>query len=233
MEVHYHSCGLWLNQNYVVLAKFALGYLTPGLAMRLRSGNQVFQQFYRFASIHGLILYSEPYYNELGFAHLMGSKEAYIDGAQVGCLTKGGCRMLIKGTRAVQISLSLLSALVDMLIREFMKIGAKNCDKVCPSANLSQPQVTLWRKLLMDVGVIARILSDLQVYHYPAKVKCLLLPTKLFGRRNGKKASKADESSPSLMNWLMGDQVLEQVLIQGQKGSIEATMWEVVATIKD
>ncbi|WVZ18415.1 hypothetical protein V8G54_005737 [Vigna mungo] len=62
--------------------------------------------------------------------------------------------------------------------------------------------------------------------------KVHLLPTKLFGKHNGKKATKADESSPSLMNWLMGDQVLQQVLLQGQKGILEATTWE-VATIKD
>ncbi|WVZ17917.1 hypothetical protein V8G54_010899 [Vigna mungo] len=75
--------------------------------------------------------------------------------------------------------------------------------------NPSQPQVTLRKKLQMDVVGIAGVLTDLHVYHDdPAKVKCLLLPTKLFGRRNGKKATKVDESSPSLMNLLMGDQFL-------------------------
>lgn len=43
----------------------------------------------------------------------------------------------------------------------------------------------------------------------PAKVKRLLLPTKLFGSNDGKKATKSDESSPSLMNLLIGVKVLQ------------------------
>ncbi|BAT96956.1 hypothetical protein VIGAN_09028800 [Vigna angularis var. angularis] len=50
---------------------------------------------------------------------------------------------------------------------------------------------------------------------------------------DGKKATKVDESSLILMNLLMGDQVLQQVLIKGQKESLKAATWEAVATIKD
>ncbi|KAG8636338.1 hypothetical protein MANES_16G123500v8 [Manihot esculenta] len=80
--------------------------------------------------------------------------------------------------------------------------------------NPSQPQVTLREKLLMDAGAIAGFLTGLRVYlDDPAKVKRLLLPTKLSSSNDGKKAAKADESSPSLMNLLMGVKVLQQAII--------------------
>ncbi|KAF2303804.1 hypothetical protein GH714_023498 [Hevea brasiliensis] len=80
--------------------------------------------------------------------------------------------------------------------------------------NPSQPQVTLREKLLMDAGAIAGFLTGLRVYlDDPAKVKRLLLPTKLSSTSDGKKAAKADESSPSLMNLLMGVKVLQQAII--------------------
>ncbi|KAE9609248.1 putative fanconi anaemia protein FANCD2 [Lupinus albus] len=80
--------------------------------------------------------------------------------------------------------------------------------------NPSQPQVTLREKLLMDAGAIAGFLTGLRVYlDDPAKVKRLLLPTKLSGTWDGKKATKTDESSPSLMNLLMGVKVLQQAII--------------------
>ncbi|KAJ8751666.1 hypothetical protein K2173_025825 [Erythroxylum novogranatense] len=48
--------------------------------------------------------------------------------------------------------------------------------------NPSQPQLTLREKLLMDAGAIAGFLTGLRVYlDDPAKVKRLLLPTKLSG----------------------------------------------------
>ncbi|KAF5726253.1 hypothetical protein HS088_TW23G00995 [Tripterygium wilfordii] len=79
--------------------------------------------------------------------------------------------------------------------------------------NPSQPQVTLREKLLMDAGAIAGFLTGLRVYlDDPAKVKRLLLPTKLSGSNDGK-VSKPDESSPSLMNLLMGVKVLQQAII--------------------
>ncbi|KAL9230264.1 hypothetical protein vseg_005639 [Gypsophila vaccaria] len=80
--------------------------------------------------------------------------------------------------------------------------------------NPSQPQVTLREKLLMDAGAIAGFLTGLRVYlDDPAKVKRLLLPTKLSGTNDGKKAFKSDETSPSLMNLLMGVKVLQQAII--------------------
>ncbi|KAH6782903.1 TRAF-like family protein [Perilla frutescens var. hirtella] len=80
--------------------------------------------------------------------------------------------------------------------------------------NSSQPQVTLREKLLMDAGAIAGFLTGLRVYlDDPAKVKRLLLPTKISGSNDGKKNNKSDESSPSLMNLLMGVKVLQQAII--------------------
>lgn len=80
--------------------------------------------------------------------------------------------------------------------------------------NPSQPQVALREKLLMDAGAIAGFLTGLRVYlDDPAKVKRLLLPAKLCGVNDGKKATKCDESSPSLMNLLMGVKVLQQAII--------------------
>ncbi|PON71341.1 Fanconi anaemia protein FANCD [Parasponia andersonii] len=80
--------------------------------------------------------------------------------------------------------------------------------------NSSQPQVTLREKLLMDAGAIAGFLTGLRVYlDDPAKVKRLLLPTKLSTSNDGKKLVKTDESSPSLMNLLMGVKVLQQAII--------------------
>lgn len=80
--------------------------------------------------------------------------------------------------------------------------------------NSSQPQVTLREKLLMDAGAIAGFLTGLRVYlDDPAKVKRLLLPTKISGSNDGKKNNKNDESSPSLMNLLMGVKVLQQAII--------------------
>lgn len=80
--------------------------------------------------------------------------------------------------------------------------------------NSSQPQVTLREKLLMDAGAIAGFLTGLRVYlDDPAKVKRLLLPTKISGSSDGKKTNKNDETSPSLMNLLMGVKVLQQAII--------------------
>ena len=81
--------------------------------------------------------------------------------------------------------------------------------------NPSQPQVTLREKLLMDAGAIAGFLTGLRVYlDDPAKVKRLLLPTKLSGNNGSKKdATRGDTNSPSLINLLMGVKVLQQAII--------------------
>ncbi|KAL6534108.1 hypothetical protein OROHE_013941 [Orobanche hederae] len=79
--------------------------------------------------------------------------------------------------------------------------------------NSSQPQVTLREKLLMDAGAIAGFLTGLRVYlDDPSKVKRLLLPTKISGSNDPTKTTK-HETSPSLMNLLMGVKVLQQAII--------------------
>lgn len=81
--------------------------------------------------------------------------------------------------------------------------------------NPSEPQVTLREKLLIDTGAIAGFLTGLRVYlDDPAKVKRLLLPTKLSGNTGGSKdATRVDANSPSVMNLLMGVKVLQEAII--------------------
>lgn len=82
-------------------------------------------------------------------------------------------------------------------------------------ANASQPQVTLREKLLMDAGAIAGFLTGLRIYlDDPAKIKRMLLPTKLSGSDGSRRDTEAgDADSPSLMNLLMGVKVLQQAII--------------------
>lgn len=66
--------------------------------------------------------------------------KAYIDGAQVGCSTKGGVQDVDQGDKSCSNQFrTSLSAHVDILVREFTKIGAKDCDKVFPSAEEKNP----------------------------------------------------------------------------------------------
>ncbi|KAG0473404.1 hypothetical protein HPP92_014759 [Vanilla planifolia] len=81
--------------------------------------------------------------------------------------------------------------------------------------NPSQPQVTLREKLLMDAGTIAGFLTSLRLHlDDPAKIKRMLLPTKLSGSDGSKRdAAAGDSDHPSLMNLLMGVKVLQQAII--------------------
>ena len=81
--------------------------------------------------------------------------------------------------------------------------------------NNTQPQVTLREKILTDASAIAGFLTGLRVYlDNPAKVKRMLLPTKVSTKGGGKKdSSKCDSSSTSLINLLMGVSVLKQAII--------------------
>ncbi|XP_062222774.1 uncharacterized protein LOC133921772 [Phragmites australis] len=81
--------------------------------------------------------------------------------------------------------------------------------------NYTQPQVTLREKILTDASAIAGFLTGLRVYlDNPAKVKRMLLPTKVSTKSGGKKdASKCDSSTTSLISLLMGVSVLKQAII--------------------
>ncbi|XP_027911801.1 probable ubiquitin-conjugating enzyme E2 26 isoform X2 [Vigna unguiculata] len=191
-EVHYHSCGLRLNPNLYSSGKVCLSLLNTWSGHQNEKWLPGFSTILQvLVSIQGLILNSEPYYNEPGFAHLKGSKEgafnslhynentfilslrtmvyimrrppknfedfvagqfcsrghdilvackAYIDGAQVGCSTKGGVQDVDQGDKSCSNQFrTSLSAHVDILVREFTKIGAKDCDKVFPSAEEKNP----------------------------------------------------------------------------------------------
>lgn len=81
--------------------------------------------------------------------------------------------------------------------------------------NNTQPQVTLREKIQTDASAIAGFLTGLRVYlDNPAKVKRMLLPTKVSTKSGGKKdASKRDSSSTSLISLLMGVSALKQAII--------------------
>lgn len=81
--------------------------------------------------------------------------------------------------------------------------------------NNTQPQVTLREKILTDASAIAGFLTGLRVYlDNPAKVKRMLVPTKVPTKGGGMKDSlKCDSSSTSLINLLMGVSVLKQAII--------------------
>ena len=67
----------------------------------------------------------------------------------------------------------------------------------------------------MDAGAIAAFFTGLRVYlDDPAKVKRLLLPTKVSSASGGSKSgSKGENTSPSIMNLLMGVKVLQQAIV--------------------
>ncbi|KAG2659786.1 hypothetical protein PVAP13_1KG380605 [Panicum virgatum] len=81
--------------------------------------------------------------------------------------------------------------------------------------NYTQPQVTLREKILTDASAIAGFLTGLRVYlDNPAKVKRMLLPTKVSTKSGGKKdASKCNSTSTSLISLLMGVSALKQAII--------------------
>ncbi|KAG8060322.1 hypothetical protein GUJ93_ZPchr0002g26382 [Zizania palustris] len=81
--------------------------------------------------------------------------------------------------------------------------------------NHTQPQVNLREKNLTDASGTAGFLTGLRVYlDNPAKLKRMLLPTKVSTRGGGKKdVSKCDSSSTSLISLLMGISVLKQAII--------------------
>ncbi|RDX92066.1 putative ubiquitin-conjugating enzyme E2 26, partial [Mucuna pruriens] len=162
----------------IIVEKYALVCLTPGLATKMRSGFQV------LVSIQGLILNTKPYFNEPGFAHTSGSVngekmssqynedtfilslrtmvymirrppknfedfvkghfcsragdilvacKAYIEGAQVGCLVKGGVQDVDEGDKSCSKRFQeSLSGYMNMLVREFSQIGAQDIEKFLP-----------------------------------------------------------------------------------------------------
>ncbi|TKY66529.1 ubiquitin-conjugating enzyme E2 26 [Spatholobus suberectus] len=66
--------------------------------------------------------------------------KAYMDGAQVGCLVKGGVQDVDQGDKSCSDQFKTsLAPYVDMLVREFTQIGAKDCDKVFPSTAANNP----------------------------------------------------------------------------------------------
>ncbi|KAK8464243.1 hypothetical protein PHAVU_011G157600 [Phaseolus vulgaris] len=193
-QVHYHSCGLRLNPNLYSCGKVCLSLLNTWTGNKYEKWiPDVSTILQVLVSIQGLILNSEPYYNEPGYGRLIGSREgtfnslhynentfilslrtmvyimrrppknfedfvagqfcsrahdilvackAYMDGAQVGCLAKGGVQDVDLGHKSCSNEFrTYLSTCVDILITEFTKIGAKDCDKIFPPREEKIPLV--------------------------------------------------------------------------------------------
>ncbi|KAJ7981739.1 Ubiquitin-conjugating enzyme like [Quillaja saponaria] len=63
--------------------------------------------------------------------------KAYMDGAQVGCLSKGGVQDVDEGDKSSSKRFKdSLPAYLDMLVKEFTKIGARGCE------NFLSPEIT-------------------------------------------------------------------------------------------
>lgn len=64
--------------------------------------------------------------------------KAYIDGAQVGCLVKGGVQDVDQGDKSCSKEFKhSLPAYVDMLVKEFTQVGARDCEKFLSSSTVS------------------------------------------------------------------------------------------------
>ncbi|KAK7317700.1 hypothetical protein RJT34_02140 [Clitoria ternatea] len=73
---------------------------------------------------------------------ILVASKAYMEGAQVGCLVKGGVQDVDQGDKSCSKQFKMsLAAYVDMLVREFIRIGAKDCEKFLP------PSTTVKKKL--------------------------------------------------------------------------------------
>ena len=56
--------------------------------------------------------------------------KAYMDGAQVGCLVKGGVQDVDEGDKSCsQKFKDSVSGCVNMLVKEFTVLGVKDCEK--------------------------------------------------------------------------------------------------------
>ncbi|XP_021833494.1 probable ubiquitin-conjugating enzyme E2 26 isoform X1 [Prunus avium] len=68
--------------------------------------------------------------------------KAYMDGAQVGCLVKGGVQDVDEGDKSCsQKFKDSLAGYVPMLVTEFTRIGAKDCEKFLPPAIVGNNQI--------------------------------------------------------------------------------------------
>ncbi|BBH01791.1 ubiquitin-conjugating enzyme 25, partial [Prunus dulcis] len=68
--------------------------------------------------------------------------KAYMDGAQVGCLVKGGVQDVDEGDKSCsQKFKDSLAGYVPMLVTEFTRIGAKDCENFLPPAVVGNNQI--------------------------------------------------------------------------------------------
>lgn len=68
--------------------------------------------------------------------------KAYMDGAQVGCLVKGGVQDVDEGDKSCsQKFKDSLAGYVPMIVTEFTRIGAKDCENFLPPAVVGNNQI--------------------------------------------------------------------------------------------
>lgn len=66
--------------------------------------------------------------------------QAYMDGAQVGCLVKGGVQDVDEGDKSCSKQFKdSLGGYVEKLVKEFSRIGANDCEKfLLPTVNVNK-----------------------------------------------------------------------------------------------
>ena len=67
--------------------------------------------------------------------------KAYMEGAQVGCLVKGGVQDVDEGDKSCSKQFKeSLTGYVNMLVKELATIGAKDCEKfLSPATTVNKP----------------------------------------------------------------------------------------------
>lgn len=61
--------------------------------------------------------------------------KAYMNGAQVGCLAKGGVQDVDEGDKSCsKYFKDSLASVLHMLVTDFTQLGVKDCEKFLPSA---------------------------------------------------------------------------------------------------
>ncbi|KAJ1401892.1 Ubiquitin-conjugating enzyme E2 [Sesbania bispinosa] len=133
--VHYHSGGLRLNPNLYNCGKVCLSLLNTWTGNKnekwLPGVSTILQDFEDFVVGH---------FSSRAHDILVACK-AYMEGAQVGCLVKGGVQDVDEGDKSCSKRFKeSLAGYVKMLVTEFAKFGIKDCEKfLSPATTVNKP----------------------------------------------------------------------------------------------
>ncbi|KAK8985668.1 hypothetical protein V6N11_068916 [Hibiscus sabdariffa] len=132
-HVYYHSGGLRLNPNLYSSGKVCLSLLNTW------SGNK--NEKWIPEAHNKTMVYSmrrpPKHFEDFVVGHFYGRAQnilvackAYMDGAQVGCLAKGGIQDVDEGDRSCSKKFKdSVAGCVNMLVKEFTVLGVKDCEK--------------------------------------------------------------------------------------------------------